>query len=409
MFSKTEKRFVTFSIFIIPFLVGLGVDLYAPSLPRIASDFGIPFGYVQMTVSLYVLGYGLGQVILGILSDSCGRKTIMLFSSAMFTAISLICLWSPHIFILQAGRFLQGIGVAGMAAVARAIMVDVYTGKELTTASNYFTLSWSLGPILAPFIGSGLDHFFGWRSNFVLFSLYGGVVLAIAFIKLPETNLKLKPFRLDGLYGDLKTILTAPAFMLITAISALGYASIVLFNVLGPFFVQVVMGYSVIGYGRTALVLGFAYFGGALANRACLRFASNAALLRFGLAGTLGTSILMIAVSSAFAMSLVSLILPVFVLFFLIGFIVPNALALTMEMFADRAGTASAVFGTLTGIFASVVTAFGGLLKTGSSMSLAFAYFTVSASSCLLYYAVPNGKRKTKKALRRERPVKRMP
>ncbi|MNC53013.1 hypothetical protein D3C75_1023930 [compost metagenome] len=102
-------------------------------------------------------------------------------------------------------------------------------------------------------------------------------------------------------------------------------------------------------------------------------------------------------------MTLMSLVLPVFVLFFLIGFIVPNALALTMEMFADRAGTASAVFGTLTGIFASVVTAFGGLLKTGSSMSLAFAYFTIAASSCLLYYLVPTGKGKIKKVLQRER------
>ena len=385
-YSLSQKRNIYFLVFIVPFLMGLGVDLYVPSLPVITSFFHTKASLVQLTVSLYLLGYGLGQVVLGVLSDSFGRRKVLLISAVFFTLVSFACILSPNVFVLETLRFLQGICIAGLAVVARAILVDVFSGSELSKATNYFTLSWSLGPIIAPFIGGNLENYFGWQANFILFALYGLFIFIYAFVKLPETNSQLSILSFSQTYNNLREILTAPVFMLITTISALGYAIIVLFNVVGPFFIEIVLKYSVTQYGNIALVLGFAYFLGATSNRFVISYFNNKTLLLFGLISSLTGSILMLLLSFTLGMNLFVVLIPIFLIFFFIGFIVPNALAETMAMFSSIAGTASAVFGTITGIIVFLVTMFGSRLKTTSQIPLAFTYLCLLVISIMLFY-----------------------
>ncbi len=385
-YSLSLKRNIYFLVFIVPFLMGLGVDLYVPSLPVITSFFHTKVSLVQLTVSLYLLGYGLGQVVLGVLSDSFGRRKVLLISAVFFTLVSFACILSPNVFVLEILRFLQGICIAGLAVVARAIVVDVFSGSELSKATNYFTLSWSLGPIIAPFIGGNLESYFGWQANFILFALYGLFIFIYAFVKLPETNSHLSVLSFSQTYNNLREILTAPVFMIITTVSALGYAVIVLFNVVGPFFIEIVLKYSVTQYGNIALVLGFAYFLGAMSNRFVIGYFNNKSLLLFGLISSLTGSILMLLLGFTLGMSLFIVLIPIFLIFFFIGFIVPNALADTMAMFSSIAGTASAVFGTITGIIVFLVTMFGSRLKTTSQIPLAFTYLCLLVISIILFY-----------------------
>ncbi len=385
-YSLSQKRNIYFLVFIVPFLMGLGVDLYVPSLPVITSFFHTNASLVQLTVSLYLLGYGLGQVVLGVLSDSFGRRKVLLISAVFFTIVSFACILSPNVFVLETLRFLQGICIAGLAVVVRAMVVDVFSGSELSKATNYFTLSWSLGPIIAPFIGGNLENYFGWQANFILFGLYGLFIFIYAFVKLPETNSHLSVLSFSQTYNNLREIITAPVFMIITTVSAIGYAIIVLFNVVGPFFIEMVLKYSVTQYGNIALVLGFAYFLGATANRFVIGYFNNKSLLLFGLISSLTGSILMLLLGFTLGMNLFVVLIPIFLIFFFIGFIVPNALAETMAMFSSIAGTASAVFGTITGIIVFLVTMFGSRLKTTSQIPLAFTYFCLLVISIMLFY-----------------------
>lgn len=383
--AKSHKKSVYFLVFIVPFLMGLGVDLYVPSLPQIVNYFHTKTSMVQLTVSLYMLGYGVGQVILGVLSDSFGRRKILILSSISFAIISFICIQSPNLIILEICRLLQGISVAGLAVVSRAMIPDVFSGSELAKVTNYFTLSWSLGPIIAPFIGGSLANRFGWKSNFYLFTLYGLFIFVYSLIRYKETNHNLVPFNISKTASSLHEIFTTPSFMLITTISAIGYGTIVLFNVIGPFLIEVVLKYSTYKYGQFAMILGFAYCFGAMANRFAVNKFNSTHLLSFGLLVNILISIFTLVLSLALTLNLYAILIPTFAVFFFVGFIVPNALSQTMASFSNMAGTASAVFGTLTGIVVSFISAFGSTLKSNSQIPLSITYLFLFIISWLLF------------------------
>lgn len=383
-YSLLQKRNINFLVFIIPFLLGLGVDLYVPSLPAITNYFHTQASFVQLTVSLYMLGYGIGQTILGVLSDSFGRRRVLLSSALFFTLVSFLAVLSSHVFMLEVCRFLQGISVAGLAVVARAIIVDVFSGKELAETTNLFTLSWSLGPIIAPFIGGYLQHYFDWQASFYLFGLYGLFIFIYAFIKLPETNLHLSALSFSKIYSSIRIIGTHPTFILLTTVSGFCYAIVVLFNLVGPFLIQIVLNYSVIAYGNIALVLGCAYFLGALSNRFAANYFPSKSLLLFGLISSLMSGVGMILVGIMFTIDLFVVLIPIFFIFFFIGFIVPNALVQTMTLFSKTAGTASSVFGTVTGIIVFIVTIFGSGLETESQIPLSLTYLVLLILAMIL-------------------------
>lgn len=126
-----QKKIALFLVVSISFLMGIGIDLYVPSLPDISSYYHSPIRDVELSISLYLLGYGLGQTILGIISDSYGRKKVFIFSSLLFSMTSILCAFSSNIYQLNIFRFIQGLAIAGLASGMRAIIVDLFEGLEL--------------------------------------------------------------------------------------------------------------------------------------------------------------------------------------------------------------------------------------------------------------------------------------
>ncbi|MGJ3321826.1 multidrug effflux MFS transporter [Klebsiella michiganensis] len=375
-------------IFSIPFLMGLGVDLYVPSLPAISHSFNTQQSTVQLSIATYMFGYGIGQFFLGIISDSLGRRLILKYCSIIFLLSSLFCIaLVPSIYWLNLWRFIQGLSIAGLAVVARAMIVDVFSGSDLFKFTNYFGLSWSLGPIIGPNIGGYLQHYFDWKANFVFFAIYGVFLALISFINLPETNKKLKPLNKSfNVYNIKKVTLDIP-FLIYCFIGGIGYGVIVLFNVVGPFLLQQKYLMTPIEYGHYALALGFAYFSGSLTNKKLVNKIKSISVLNIGLIFCSALSVLFFILTTYIASSYYLIILGLFFIFFFIGFIVPNTLANSMKLFPSRAGTASSVFGTLTGVIVSVVSSFGSLTVSLAPNSLFLNYifyFIVSFCLCLL-------------------------
>ncbi len=381
---KSNNKSIYVLIILVPFLMGLGVDLYVPSLLQISSFFKSSSNLVELTVSLYLLGYGLGQIVLGILSDSLGRKKILVISTILFILMSLGCIISFNLILLNLFRFFQGIFVAGLAVVARAALVDLFAGTELSKFTNYFTISWSLGPIIAPFIGSFLANSFGWKSNFYLFTVYGIVIFVYSIFIFKETNIDKSKIDIKTYKLNIIKICTSPMFILITVVSALGYGAIVLFNTVGPYLIEKTLRYSITDYGYIAMFLGFAYFLGAIINRILIKKVKSDALLSFGIMGAIICGIIMWILSYIQTNKLVAIIIPIFCMFFLVGFIVPNALYKTMELFKDIAGTASAIFGTLTGIVVFIITLLGENLTISSQLPLTLGYLIIFILAIIL-------------------------
>ena len=381
--TKKQNTFI-FLLFLIGFLLGIGIDLYVPALPAISQYYTASQNAVQLSISLYMLGYGAAQVLFGLLSDAWGRRKILLITSAAYTLISFCIALAPSILSLNIFRLLQGISVAGLAVVGRALLVDCFSGAALLKASSWFGLSWSLGPILGPFIGSLLQTYFSWQTDFLFFSIYGLLLFAIILLQIPETKTCKQPLDLRRAYHSIKKISGQPVFSRTTLIGGIGYSIIVLFNILGPFLLEDSLKIDPLTYGYIALVLGLSYFFGCTVNRLISQYYALDKIFLLSIAALAFTSVVMFLAAIIFPFTPVSLLLPVGFMFFSCGFTVPCSLAKTMQLFPQHAGTASSIFGSLSGLTVFCLSFFARALPTNNQLPLSCTYLILSLIALFL-------------------------
>ncbi len=384
--SNAQKTRITLLNIMLPFLLGMCVDLYVPSLPAITRYYHVSNDLVQLSISLYLLGYAVGQIFLGVLSDTYGRKKVLLISAISFTIVSFLTPLSPNIYILNLCRLLQGLSVAGFGAICRAIAVDCFSGITLNKAMTYISTSWALGPIVGPFIGGYFQHFINWQADFYFFGLYGIFIFIYVAIAIPETNQNFSPLRPKKTYKAIKTIFFHPFFLLSTAVLSLIYASIVLFNVIGPFLIQSTLKYSALDYGHIALILGLGNFLGNLTNRFLIQHINPMKITLVAILGILLMSLLMLILGFIFKINLYIIIIPVFILFYCSGFTFPNLMGKAIGLFPKMAGSASAVFGSVIVMSVFLVTLFATLLKTNTQMPLAITYCILLSICAILFF-----------------------
>ncbi|MGL4760652.1 MAG: MFS transporter [Sarcina sp.] len=375
-------------IIAIPFLMGLGVDMYVPSLPEVAMYYHTSAAFVEWSVGLYMLGYGLGQLLFGPLSDYIGRKKVMIISAALFCAISILISLSPDIFTLNLLRFLQGFSIAGLAVAVRALLADVFTSTELKKATTYFSISWSIGPILGPLIGAHLQNLFGWKSNFYLFAIYSFLVLIYVLKVFEETCLVRIKHTPKTLIVTMKNMVLHKRFIFNVSISALMYVVTVLFNVVGPFIIEKTMDKSVLFYGNMTMILGSAYFIGVLINRFLVTKLHEKFLIATGLIMNLLILIIML-ITNLFIRNVYTLIIPVYLIFLFIAFVTPNVTALAMGTFTENKGIASSVFGVINGGLVFVVSNTVSFLNVETGVALAIIYGILIIASIVLRLKTP--------------------
>jgi len=389
--SKITLSVMTLLFFVV-FLQGCGVDLYVPSLPVITQYFHSPAYLIQLTISLYILGYACGQLVLGLLSDRFGRRPLFLACCFLYVLTSLMCAFSMNPYMLILSRFLQGICIAGIA-LARAIIADCLSDIALSKAFSTFSIFWALGPIIGPLIGSYLQHYFCWQANFYFFAAYGFVAGVVAFFILPETNQSLSQTDARQVFSNLTKVATHSGFLALTVICALGYASLVVFNIIGPYLVQLVLHYSVLDYGRFALLLGSGYFVGNVSNRFLLNHFHPNQLSLFGLAGSIAIAFVTTLLDIHFRINIYLVLMPTFLLFALCGLTFPNVAARCVGMFPNSVGTASAVYGLIFSGGVFLFTALATNLKLSTLLPMMLLYDGFYVVSLLLFlFADRHGK-----------------
>src|SRR5690348_10839010 len=151
----------------------LAVDMYLPSFPDIARLLAASPATVQLTLSLYMVSYAIGQIVYGPLSDRYGRLPVLRAALAIFCVASLACALAPSIEMLLAARAVQALGSSGAIVLARAIVRDLYSGARAGRELSLMGAIMSLAPVGAPMIGGALQSTLGWRSNFAVQILFG--------------------------------------------------------------------------------------------------------------------------------------------------------------------------------------------------------------------------------------------
>jgi DHA1 family bicyclomycin/chloramphenicol resistance-like MFS transporter len=327
-------------------LAPMSIDFYLPALPHLTADLGADTSTGQLTLTACLLGIALSQVVAGSLSDTLGRRRLVLIGLAAYGSVSTLCAVAPSIWVLLGLRFAQGCACGVGFVVARAIVRDLYSGDAAARIFALLVLISGVAPVLAPAIGGQVLLLTSWRGIFVVLAALGAALFATAALRLPETlpaHLRHEP----GLAAKLRvfgTLLTDRRFVPFAVSGGLSFAAMFAYISGSPFVLENIYGASPQLYGvafgvNSAGIVAASQVSGRLVGRT-----GPAPLLRLGVttmaiggAGLLATVLL--------GLGLVPLLLFLLATISSVGLIQPNATALAMAHQQHAAGSASALFG----------------------------------------------------------------
>uniref|UniRef100_UPI00025590A5 MFS transporter n=1 Tax=Oceanicola sp. S124 TaxID=1042378 RepID=UPI00025590A5 len=165
----------------------LTINMFVPSLPGMARDFGVDYGAMSMVIGAYLVVTAIMQLLFGPLSDMVGRRPVMLGGVAVFTVASAVCALTSDITVFWIGRMLQAAATVGVA-LSRAVLRDQYDPREIARKMSTVSMVMAVGPLVGPALGGVIDEIFGWRGNFVFYTGLGLAVLILAWVDLGETH-----------------------------------------------------------------------------------------------------------------------------------------------------------------------------------------------------------------------------
>ncbi len=371
-------------------LLPLSTDLYLASLPALRRHFEIGVSQAQLTLSAFIVGFALSQLVYGPLSDRFGRRPVLLAGLAIYLAASLVAMVAPSIGWLIGARFLQAVGACAGAVIGRAIIRDIFGVTGAARMLGYITAVSSMGPIFGPMAGSLIEVAFGWRGAFAALAAVGGLLLAAVAWRLAESNAHLDPTATDvrHLAGNYRRLLADRRFLGYVGIVAFTYAGIFSF-VSGSAFVLIevlqvptryfgfIYGAAVLGYVSTNLVVG----------RIAMRVGVDR-LLKAGTALCVVGGIAMAALALARIESVAAFMVPMFVFFLGAGFNMPSGMAGAIGPFAKMAGTASALLGFLQMVIGGLAGFAVGRLHDGTAVPTSIAIATAGVLTAVSFYAL---------------------
>lgn len=375
-----------FLVIVLSAILGLiGTDIFVPSLPQLATTFHQAPNQAQLTVSLFLAGFALSQLIYGPVSDRFGRKKPLMIGTCIFVVGSLICLIAHTFGTLCLGRIIQGLGVGAGLSLARVILRDCYMGTELAIKTARVAIFVSLTPALAPFLGGILQQHFGFYASFVFMLGYGLVLLFLILTRFKETiqkkNLELSfSSTLTNYIGLLKN----SGFMRYAIIAGLAFSSIIIYANVVPFIAQNQFHLSAIGSGALLLVSALGICLGSLISSKIVARLGPAYLINLGLILYMSNGLVLLASHYFFPHTLALLILPLILITMGCGFIFPNAIALCFSDIKTNIGTAGSIYGAMQTFISMLFNFALNLISTQNQTLLGILYFLIGLMGVII-------------------------
>ncbi|QIQ22472.1 Bcr/CflA family multidrug efflux MFS transporter [Zophobihabitans entericus] len=338
-------------------LMPLSIDMYLPSMPTIASDYAVSDGMVQLTISYYLLGFAVGQLIYGPLSDSFGRKSIILIGLIVFAFAAAVCALSQSIEQLIMARFFHGLAAASTAVVINALMRDIFKHRdEFSRMMSFVMLISNVAPLLAPILGGIIMLWFNWHAIF--YSLSGTAILAFILVLccIPETlstarRVSFSLFNILKNFASLFRHRQVLTYMLLGAFSGAGLFS---FLSLGPFVYINLYGVAPINFGYYFAVNIFVMIGMNMTNSRLVKKKGAISMLKLGLVIQASMSVILLLVSSL-GLGFIPLVLSIAGYIGCIAIVGGNVMAVILDIYPHMAGTAASLTGTFRFTIAGLV------------------------------------------------------
>lgn len=262
--TESNKWASTILAFALIPLSGFALDIYIPSLPDMAIKLNTTPEAIQLTVSIYLITYGICQLIIGGLLDSYGRYLPSLAGLLFFSLASFAIANTYSLQVIYLMRGIQGIMVAVIVVSKRASFSDLYSGDKLKHYTSLFSIIWSSAPIIAPFIGGYLQTHFGWQSNFYFLGYFSLILFALELVISGETLTIKDPFHISNIARVYLSMVKTKDFILAMAVLALSYSMMLVYGMASPFLIENVLNYPATTTGNASLVSGVAVLAGGL-------------------------------------------------------------------------------------------------------------------------------------------------
>jgi len=368
-------------------LSGFATDIYIPSLPTMAGEMQASNVQVQLTLSIFLISYGVAQLFIGSVLDSFGRYKIGLYSLLIFAAASIIIANTHNIYLIYLMRIIHGLTVGAIVVAKRAYFVDLFEGDQLKHYLSLFSIIWSTGPIVAPFIGGYLQTVFGWESNFYFLGGFALVFALLEFIFSGETLKHFTDFQLKKIAGIYGNMIKTTSFTLGIVMLGLAYCMVMVYNMTGPFIIEHHLHLSPVIAGYSSLVLGFAWMVGGFIGKATInrpffkRLAINSVLqLVF---------VVLMMLSLNFVSNLYSLIFFAFIIHIGAGFTFNNYFTFCLSKFPKNAGIAGGLTGGITYVIVSFLSyAVVSLVPAKDERNLSYSYLIMIVISLVVMFMI---------------------
>lgn len=323
----------------------LAMHMFIPALPDAARQLGSSNGQMQQTITVYIMGMALGQLIYGPMSDALGRRPVLLVGLCLYTLASLLAFMAPSTDMLIGARLLQALGGCAGLALGRAIARDTATPENAVGSLALLNLMMMIGPGISPSIGSGLDAVFGWRSIFAALALMGLVTAICVWRLLPETGRPTGQLNWRTVRTDYRTLLGSPQFLGFAIGGGGATTSLYAFIAAAPFiFIEQLH----TSKAEVGLILGLLMGGMALGNVLARQLIQRVSLDKLMLGGnllSLGCAGALLALTLAQQLNVV-LAVSLMTLFTIgSGMTSPAALAKALGVHPNLTGSAAGVYG----------------------------------------------------------------
>jgi multidrug resistance protein len=385
--KKKNQGIATILAFALLPLSGFATDIYIPSLPTMAGELHVGSIEVQLTLSLFLISYGVSQLFIGSFLDSFGRYKPALISLIVFAVSSIIIATTHNIFLIYLMRIIHGITVGIIIVAKRAYFVDVFTGDKLKHYLSLFSIIWSTGPIVAPFIGGYLQNAFGWQSNFYFLAGLAIVLVILELVFSGETLLHATDFKLQKIVTIYKEMLTTASFTLGVVMLGLAYSMVMIYNMSGPFIIEHNLHLSPVTAGISSLILGFAWMIGGFIGKATInRPFFKRLVINLGLQVVF---VILMLVSLPWIANLYSIIFFAFIIHVGAGFTFNNYFTYCLGKFPKNAGIAGGLTGGINYVIVSFLS-YGivSLFPAKDERNLSYSYLVLILLSVLIMFAV---------------------
>ncbi|MCF8714256.1 multidrug effflux MFS transporter [Joostella atrarenae] len=386
-----NKKNETLLILILGLITAIGplsIDMYLPAFADIAKSLNTDVAKVSLSLSSFFAGLAIGQLMYGPLLERFGRRTPIFIGLIIYMIASIGCAYVDTIFGLILLRFFQAIGSCAGLVGGRAIVRDLYKTKEVARKFSMLMMVVAVSPVIAPTLGSFITTSFNWQFIFITLAGFALVLLGVAAVFLPESAAPNKSFSLKPktVVRNYINILKDRQFLIFSFGGAIAYAGLYAYLSGSPHLYLEIFNLNEAQYGTVFAIIAAGLFSASQINNIILKKHSEMKIIYIALIAQCVVATLW-ALVTYFELS--NLYITTFLIFsylFCLGFIFPNASALSLERLGHTAGNASALMGAIQMLMGSVASSMVGIFQneTVFPMIIVMLFSALIASTILL-------------------------